>query len=370
MPKKDAPPPSMHDLIAAKYGSEAVTPIDTDEVRSLPHGVISTRSLALNDAIGTNGWPRGRIVEIYGPESSGKTTLCLHAIAEAQSQGLSAAFLDVEHAIDLEYAQALGVDLSTLLMSQPDSAEQTAEMIVTLAESGVCDLIVVDSIAGMTPEAELVEKGTAPRGRGDGVTGKVQPGSHAKLMSRLMRRLSKACNKSGCCCLFINQTRSKIGVMMGSPETRPGGNATKFFASMILRVVRVGNLKQGDTEVAGRFEAKVRKNKLAAPFRKAEYLIGFGIEGACLRVDREREIVNYGVEHNVFQKRGANIYYHPDCEPLGELRDTRIECGALRVANALRANPHVRDYVAELVGARMRGEPDPAPIQLPEPSGG
>jgi len=349
----------MHALIAARHGAEAVTLINSSEVRSLPFGVIDTQSLALNEAIGTGGWPRGRIVEIYGPESSGKTTLALHAIAEAQAQGLACAFVDAEHAVDLELAAAIGVDLDALFMSQPMSAEETADIVTSLAESGLCHLVVLDSIAAMTPEAELVVVGEGRKGEGEGVNGKIQPGTHARLMSRFMRRLPKACGKTGCAVIAINQTRSKIGVMMGSPETRPGGNAVKFAASMILRVARTGYKKSGETAVAGEFEATVKKNKLAAPAKKATYLIGFGIEGGGLGIDREVELVDYGLRHGVFTKSGANIYF-TDLPELGSYAGTKLECGMLRVANILREQPDMAKVARDLVQARMAPAPEAA----------
>lgn len=253
----------------------------------------STGSLALDAALGTGGYPRGRIIEVFGPESSGKTTLSLHAIAEVQARGGTAAFIDAEHAFDSRYAQSLGVDLKRLLVSQPDCGEQGLDITGKLVESGAVDLVVVDSVAALVPKAEI-----------DGEMGDQHIGLHARLMSRGVRKLTADASRTKTTVLFINQLRQKIGVMFGSPETTTGGNALRFFASVRLDVRRIGKVLSGDTSIGNRTRVKVVKNKLAPPFREAEFDIRWG-EG----VDRFGELVDLGLELGLLTKSGAHYSF-------------------------------------------------------------
>jgi recombination protein RecA len=255
--------------------------------------VVSTGSLGLDIALGTGGLPRGRMVEIYGPESSGKTTLALHVIAEVQRAGGVAAFIDAEHALDIGYARKLGVRTEDLLLSQPDYGEQALEITDMLVRSEAVDVIVVDSVAALVPKAEL-----------EGEMGDSHMGLHARLMSQALRKLTGACGRGGCMVVFINQLRMKIGVMFGNPETTTGGNALKFYASVRLDVRRIGALKDGDQIYGNRTRVKVVKNKLAAPFRETEFDVAYG-QG----ISRAGEIIDLGVEAGVLEKSGAWIGY-------------------------------------------------------------
>ena len=279
--------------------------------------VIPTGSITLDLATGVNGLPKGRIVEIYGPESSGKTTLAIHAIAEVQKQGGIAAIIDAEHAFDQFYAQKLGVDIENLLISQPDNGEQALEIADNLIRSGAIDLLVIDSVAALTPKAEI-----------EGEMGDSQMGLQARLMSKALRKLTGSISKAKCCCIFINQLHDKIGVMFGNPETTTGGNALKFYASMRIDIRRASQIKDGEEVVGNRIKVKVVKNKVAPPFRKAEFDIMYG-EG----ISKVGEIIDLGVELNILKKSGSWFSY-------GE---TRLGQGRDSVKNMIADNPELMD---------------------------
>ncbi len=304
-------------------------------------GVVSTGSLTLDSALGIGGLPRGRVVEIYGPESSGKTTLTLHAIAECQKIGGTAAFVDAEHALDPNYAEKLGVNVEDLLVSQPDTGEQALEITDMLVRSGAVDMVVVDSVAALTPKAEI-----------EGEMGDSHVGLQARLMSQALRKLTGNINRSKCMVVFINQIRMKIGVMFGSPETTSGGNALKFYASVRLDIRRIGALKRGDEVVGNQTRVKVVKNKVAPPFKQAEFEILYG-EG----ISREGELIELGVKHNFVDKSGAWYSYQGD----------RIGQGKENVRQFLKDNPEMADEIeqkirAELMPARTPEAPAEEPV--------
>jgi recombination protein RecA len=296
--------------------------------------VIPTGSLMLNHALGVGGYPKGRIIEIYGPESSGKTTLAIHAIAEAQKAGGIAAIIDAEHAFDRFYAEKLGVDLENLLISQPDNGEQALEIADQLIRSAAIDIVVIDSVAALTPKAEI-----------EGDMGDNKVGLQARLMSQALRKVTSTISKTNTTCIFINQLREKIGVMFGNPETTTGGNALKFYSSVRLDIRRVTSIKDGDEVVGNQVRVKVVKNKVAPPFRKAEFEIMFG-EGIC----KVGEILDLGIQYNIVKKSGSWFSYN----------DSKLAQGRDSAKQILRDNPELCDEIAEKVNKAMNGETETA----------
>ena len=314
------------DKIEKDFGKGAVMRMSSDKVEEV--AVIPSGSITLDMALGVGGYPKGRVVEIFGPESSGKTTLALHAIAEAQKAGGLAAFIDAEHAFDRSYAQALGVDVDNLLISQPDNGEQALEIADSLIRSSAIDIIVIDSVAALTPKAEI-----------EGDMGDNNVGLQARLMSQALRKLTSTISKTNTTCIFINQLREKIGVMFGNPETTTGGNALKFYASVRLDIRRVTSIKDGDEVVGNQVRVKVVKNKVAPPFRKAEFEITFG-EG----ISKIGEIVDLGTELGILKKSGSWYSYN----------DTKIGQGRDAVKNMLKDNPELCDEVEGLIAAALQ----------------
>ena len=294
--------------------------------------IIPTGSIALDHALGIGGYPRGRVIEIYGPESSGKTTLAIHALAEAQKAGGIAAMIDAEHAFDRTYAKKLGVNVDTLLISQPDNGEQALEIADSLIRSGAIDIVVIDSVAALTPKAEI-----------EGDMGDSKMGLQARLMSQALRKLTANISKTNTCCIFINQLREKIGVLFGNPETTTGGNALKFYASVRLDVRKTQQLKDGDDATGNRARVKVVKNKMAPPFRKAEFDIVFG-EG----ISKLGEIVDLGVELGVIKKSGSWFSYN----------DSKLAQGRDAVKQLLRDNPELCEEIEAKVREALKGVND------------
>ncbi|KQM69665.1 DNA recombination/repair protein RecA [Pedobacter sp. Leaf216] len=303
-----------------KLGDTAIEPID----------FISTGSISLDIALGIGGIPKGRVIEIYGPESSGKTTLATHIIAEAQKKGGIAAFIDAEHAFDQFYAKKLGVDTDNLLISQPDNGEQALEIADNLIRSGAIDVIVIDSVAALVPKSEI-----------EGEMGDSKMGLHARLMSQALRKLTGTISKTGCCCIFINQLRDKIGVMFGNPETTTGGNALKFYASVRLDIRRISQIKDSDEVSGNRVKVKIVKNKVAPPFRIAEFDVMFG-EG----ISKNGEIVDLGVDFGIIKKAGSWYSYG----------DTKLGQGRDAVKQLLSDNPELAEELEVKIKAEVTGD--------------
>lgn len=317
--------------IEKDFGKGSIMRMGDEQVEQVE--VIPTGSIGLNAALGVGGYPKGRIIEIYGPESSGKTTLAIHAIAEAQKAGGIAAFIDAEHAFDRFYAAKLGVDIDNLYISQPDNGEQALEIADQLIRSSAIDIIVIDSVAALTPKAEI-----------EGDMGDNKVGLQARLMSQALRKLTATINKTNTTCIFINQLREKIGVMFGNPETTTGGNALKFYASVRLDIRRVTSLKDGDEVIGNQVRVKVVKNKVAPPFRKCEFEITFG-EG----ISKIGEIVDMGVETGVIKKSGSWFSYE----------DSKLAQGREAVKKLLMDNPELADELEEKIMAHLTGNPLP-----------
>ena len=316
------------DKLEKSYGKGTIMKLGDTAIESID--VISTGSLGLDIALGVNGLPKGRVIEIYGPESSGKTTLAIHAIAESQKNGGIAAFIDAEHAFDRFYAKKLGVDVENLLISQPDNGEQALEIADNLIRSGAIDIIVIDSVAALVPKGEI-----------EGEMGDSKMGLQARLMSQALRKLTGTISKTGCCCIFINQLRDKIGVMFGNPETTTGGNALKFYASVRLDIRRISQIKDTDEVSGNRVKVKIVKNKVAPPFRIAEFDIMFG-EG----ISKTGEIIDLGVEYNIIKKSGSWFSYG----------DTRLGQGRDAVKQLLLDNPELAEELETKIKETVTGD--------------
>ncbi len=316
------------DKLEKSYGKGTIMKLGDTVIE--PTEVISTGSIGLDIALGVGGLPKGRVIEIYGPESSGKTTLAIHAIAESQKAGGIAAFIDAEHAFDRSYAKRLGVDVENLLISQPDNGEQALEIADNLIRSGAIDILVIDSVAALVPKAEI-----------EGEMGDSKMGLQARLMSQALRKLTGTISKTGCCCIFINQLREKIGVMFGNPETTTGGNALKFYASVRLDVRRISQIKDSEEVSGNRVKVKIVKNKVAPPFRIAEFDIMFG-EG----ISKAGEIIDLGVDHNIIKKAGSWFSY-------GE---TRLGQGRDAVKQLILDNPELMEELEAKIKQTVTGE--------------
>lgn len=316
------------DKLEKTYGKGTIMRMGDSAIEPLE--AIPTGSVSLDMALGIGGYPKGRIIEIYGPESSGKTTLAIHAIANVQKNGGIAAFIDAEHAFDRFYAQKLGVDIENLLISQPDNGEQALEIADNLIRSGAIDIIVIDSVAALTPRSEI-----------EGEMGDSKMGLQARLMSQALRKLTATISRTGCCCIFINQLREKIGVMFGNPETTTGGNALKFYASVRLDIRRTGQIKEGENVTGNRTRVKVIKNKVAPPFKLAEFDIMYG-EG----ISKTGEIVDLGVECNVIKKSGSWFSYG----------DTKLGQGRDAVKQLLHDNPELAEELENKIKESLAGK--------------
>lgn len=320
------------DKIEKDFGKGSVMMMG--EKAEAPMEIISTGSLGLDIALGIGGLPKGRIIEIYGPESSGKTTVAIHTIAEAQKKGGICAIIDAEHAFDSSYARRLGVDVDSLLISQPDHGEQALEIADRLILSGAVDVVVIDSVAALVPKSEL-----------EGEMGESKMGLQARLMSQALRKLTATISKTNCCCIFINQLREKIGVMFGNPETTTGGNALKFYASVRLDIRRMSQIKDGDEAIGNRVKVKVVKNKVAPPFRQAEFDIVYG-QG----ISKTGEIIDMGVEYGIVQKSGSWFSY--DTNKLGQGRDA--------VKQLLNDNPELSAEIEAKIKVKIQEKQDAA----------
>lgn len=323
------------DKLEKSYGKGVVMKMGDQRVVNVD--VIPSGSLGLDIALGIGGFPRGRVIEIYGPESSGKTTIAMHAIAEAQKKGGLAAFIDAEHAFDKTYAENLGIDTANLLISQPDNGEQALEIADNLIRSGAIDIIVIDSVAALVPKAEI-----------EGEMGDSMMGLQARLMSQALRKLTGSINKTGCVCVFINQLREKIGVMFGNPETTTGGNALKFYASIRLDIRRIGQIKDGLDVTGNRVRIKVVKNKVAPPFRQCEFDIVYG-EG----VSKDGEIVDLGSDLGIVKKSGS--WYSYGETKLGQGRDA--------VKQLLKDNPDLAEEIEMKIKDHLKGKLAAAPVE-------
>ncbi|MCF6242866.1 MAG: recombinase RecA [Bacteroidales bacterium] len=316
------------DKIDKNFGKGAIMKMGDETIVDVP--AIKTGSLALDIALGVGGFPRGRVVEIFGPESSGKTTLAIHAIAEAQKEGGIAAFIDAEHAFDRFYAESLGVDVDNLYISQPDNGEQALEIADHLIRSGAIDIIVIDSVAALTPKAEI-----------EGDMGDSRMGLQAGLMSQALRKLTSTIRKTNTCVIFINQLREKIGVMFGNPETTTGGNALKFYASIRVDVSRIGSIKDGEDVKGNRTRVKIVKNKVAPTFKKAEFDLMYG-EG----ISKTGEIIDLGVEFEIIKKSGSWFSYG----------DTKLGQGREAVKNLLKDNPELAEELEIKIREKLKGD--------------
>lgn len=316
------------DKIEKNFGKGSIMKMGDDKIEAVE--VIPTGSIGLNAALGVGGYPRGRIIEIYGPESSGKTTLAIHAIAEAQKQGGIAAFIDAEHAFDRFYAEKLGVDVDNLLISQPDCGEQALDIAEQLIRSSAIDIIVVDSVAALTPKAEI-----------EGDMGDNRVGLQARLMSQALRKLTSTISKTNTTCIFINQLREKIGVMFGNPETTTGGNALKFYASVRLDIRRVSQIKDGEEVKGNQVRVKVVKNKVAPPFRKAEFDIMFGSG-----ISRSGEIIDLGVQLGIIKKSGSWFSY----------RDSKLAQGRDASKQMMEDNPELAEEIESQIMSKLTGK--------------